>query len=337
MINILVTGVGGGVGQGIVKSLRMIKDLDIRLIVADMSPLASGLYSGDFIHMVPSANSSQYMIEIEKICNIYNIDYYFPGTDVELISCAKMSDYFKKNLDVDIFVSPLHVIEIADDKLKTSNFLKANGYAFPETLLPSQVCWDTIVFPVIVKPRVGCRSIGVYKTFSVDEAKIAIDSLTGPIVQEYLDGDEYTCTVAVCSGVVSDVLCLKRDLRAGDTFRAFPIKSELIENYVRSIAIDIGLEGSCNFQLRLNSNGMPVIFEINSRFSGTTPFCSLLGFNPVEFCLKSKLGLIYSSNIDYTKVVLRHWCEVVVSSEELRSIDIERQGSISESLVSSMM
>ena len=43
MINVLVTGAGGGVGQGVIKSLKIIKGLDIRIIAADMSELAAGL------------------------------------------------------------------------------------------------------------------------------------------------------------------------------------------------------------------------------------------------------------------------------------------------------
>ena len=42
MLNILVTGAGGGVGQGIIKSLKMIEDISINIITADMSELAAG-------------------------------------------------------------------------------------------------------------------------------------------------------------------------------------------------------------------------------------------------------------------------------------------------------
>ena len=37
MLNILVTGAGGGVGQGIIKSLKMIKDMQMNIIAADMT------------------------------------------------------------------------------------------------------------------------------------------------------------------------------------------------------------------------------------------------------------------------------------------------------------
>lgn len=337
MIKVLVTGMGGGVGQGIVKSLKLIDDLDIYIVTADMSELASGLYGGDYSYLVPAASDESYFDKIKLICASQNIDFYFPGTDVELIKCSKYSKELKESLGVEIIISPTNVIEIADDKYKTINFLKENGFHYPETFFPNEVDWDQIKFPLIIKPKVGCRSIGVHLVNNKNEAENAISSLEDPIVQEYIDGFEYTCTVAIYNDVVSEVLCLRRDLRSGDTFRAFPVKSDVIETYVKEIAIKIGISGSCNFQLRLTNSGIPKLFEINSRFSGTTPFCSYLGFNSVEFCLKAKLGIEYKSDIKYDKVVLRHWAEVVVEKDSLVELKENLQGNVSALKVSNLL
>jgi carbamoyl-phosphate synthase large subunit len=337
MITVLVTGVGGGVGQGIIKSLRLIKDIEIKIISADMSELASGLYGGDYSYLVPAASDSHYFDEIEKICLKNKVDFYFPGTDVELIKCAKSIKELKTKLNVEIVISPLNVIEVADDKLKTAVFLKENGFSHPQTWIPEEVVWYDMVYPLIVKPKVGFRSIGVHVVYTEYEAKSAIASLDGPIIQEYIDGDEYTCTIVFGKDCVSDVLCLRRDLRAGDTFRAFPVRNYDIESYVEKIALKLGIYGSCNFQLRLTPEGVPKVFEINSRFSGTTPFCSYLGFNPVEFYLKSMLGRVYKSDIDYSKVVVRHWCEVVVDKLQLDELKANRHGKVVPEMLSTML
>lgn len=336
MINVLVTGAGGGVGQGIIKSLNRITDLDINIIAADMSQLAAGLYGGNKSYLVPAASSVDYFDEIGKICSKENIDYYFPGTDVELLTCAKNSFCLQSDLNVKIILSPQSVIEIADDKMKTVQFLKDNGLSYPESWLPQEVSLENLHYPVIIKPRVGCRSIGVHLAQNPVHAKSIISSLKDPIIQEFIDGDEFTCTLAIVKGKVSEVLCLKRDLRSGDTYRAFPEKSHMIESYVREIAINLGIEGSCNFQLRVDKQGLPKLFEINSRFSGTTPFCTYLGFNPVEFCLKADLDIDYSPIIDYDKVILRHWTEVVIDKKQLEKLAINGVGSLSASCVSVM-
>ena len=43
-IRCLVTGAGGGVGQGILKCLKRIYDIDVDIIAADMSPYSAGLF-----------------------------------------------------------------------------------------------------------------------------------------------------------------------------------------------------------------------------------------------------------------------------------------------------
>ena len=75
------------------------------------------------------------------------------------------------------------------------------------------------------------------------------------------------------------------------------------------------IDGGCNFQLLLDENGEPKIFEINSRFSGTTPFCAQIGFNPAEFYLKGYMGIKTKIDIDYNSIILRYWAEVVVEKD----------------------
>jgi len=323
LINVLVTGAGGGVGQGIIKSLKMIVDLDIRIIAADMSELAAGLYAADAAYIVERCNSPTYLDSLKEIFEREAIDYYFPGTDVELMFCAKNKDSIGDRFGVKTVISSLDTIEIADDKFKTFSFLKKEGFSYPKTTwLKDFTAASGIDFPVIVKPAVGCRSIGVYKV--LDEAGLSnhLKNSSGVIVQELVGNEdsEYTCTVVKVKSALSSVLPLKRDLRSGDTFRASPVKSKIIEDYVRDVASVLDIEGSCNFQLRLDSNGIPKIFEINSRYSGTTPFCAQIGFNPVEYYLKHDLMMAYSPNIDYESMLLRYWSEVVVKKNTMKKL-----------------
>jgi carbamoyl-phosphate synthase large subunit len=314
MINILVTGAGGGVGQGIIKSLHLIRDLDIFIVAADMSELATGLYAGNRSYLVPGCNAKGYIERLEEIFDKDNIDFYFPGTDVELYFCAENKEYLEDKFDIKVVVSKQEAIEIADDKYQTYQFLKKNGLAHPQTLLPSEVT-PSLTLPTIVKPAIGCRSIGVSVEKSIESVMARLNKENGLVVQELIgcDDSEFTCTVVKVNDDISEVLILKRVLRSGDTYRAEPVESKIIADYVKLVAIKLDIEGSCNFQLRVDKDGIPKIFEINCRYSGTTPFCAQLGFNPVEFYLKRMLGLKYEYSIDYDSIVLRYWAEVLVN------------------------
>ena len=62
-----------------------------------------------------------------------------------------------------------------------------------------------------------------------------------------------------------------------------------------------------NFQLRVTERG-PVVFEINPRFSGTTPIRALFGVNEVEAVVKKLTGA--ESDSEYKEkdgVVIRHF------------------------------
>ncbi len=319
-MNILVTGAGGGIGQGVIKSLKMIKDIDIRIIATDINELSAGLYAVDKSYIIERHNSIYYLENLKEIFKKEKIDFYIPGTDLELKFCAKNKQIFKSKFNVHTIISSLEVIEISNNKFKTASFLKKHNFNFPKTIYLKDLDVKSAKFPLIIKPSVGCNSIGVYKINNLKELTPHLEDTKNVILQEYLGNDEteYTCTVVKIGNQISPVLVLKRKLRFGDTYKAEPIKSKKIEQYVFEVASKLEIDGGCNFQLRIDKYGKPKIFEINSRFSGTTPFCSQLGFNPVEFYLKKSLGLKCVINIDYNSTVIRYWSELVVKKSLLK-------------------
>lgn len=325
-MNVLVTGAGGGVGQGIIKCLKMIKDLDIRIIAADMSELSTGLFASNAAYLVEKCDSDKYLEILVNIFKKEEIDFYIPGTDIELKFCSINKKFLKDKYNVHTVVSSENVIDICNDKFKTSSFLKKNGLNYPKTAYLKDIDIKSINFPAIIKPSVGYRSIGVHKVNSVDELIPHIKNSKEYVIQEYIgdENTEYTCTLVKIGNELSPILSLKRILRSGDTYRAEPIKSEKIERYLLTVASNLEIDGGCNFQLRLDNDNEPKIFEINSRFSGTTPFCAQIGFNPVEFYLKRCQGQESIVNIDYNSVVLRYWSEIVVKKNLLNTLSKNR-------------
>jgi len=319
---VLVTGAGGGVGQGIVKAIRRIKDLPLTVIAADMSPYAAGLYAGDEALLVPAAKHPGYVTEMIAICRRHRVDVYIPGTDVELQVCSAAAERFKSEAGTELLVSSLEFVAMADDKYETSKTLERLGLPYPLSWLPGEVDPDALRYPVIVKPRQGCRSIGVDLVESAAALRTNLrDRNDDPLVQEYVstEDEEFTCTIAVVGDAASPVLPLRRVLRGGDTYQAEPVRDRRIEEVVRRFALTMGVHGSCNFQLRLD-RGTPKIFEVNARFSGTTPLCAQLGFNPVEFCLKALWGHPYDPEIRWDAVIFRHWAEIVVPKREVERL-----------------
>jgi len=323
MINVLVTGAGGGIGQGVIKSLRMIKDMDINIIATDMSKLATGLFASDVAYIIESCSSDNYLESLGKIFIDESVDFYVPGTDVELKFCAINKKIIKDEFKVHTIISSIETIEISDNKFLTSSFLKENDFNYPKTEYLEDIDYGLIEYPIIIKPSVGSTSIGVYKINNYDGLMPHLRKTKNILIQEYIgdESKEYTCTLVKVKDKLSPVLALRRVLRSGDTYKAEPVKSQKIEQYVLDVASKLDIDGGCNFQLRLDDFDEPIIFEINSRFSGTTPLCAQIGFNPIEFYLKNYLGINLEVDIKYNSIILRYWSEVVVEKNQVKKLD----------------
>lgn len=321
MTTVFVTGAGGGVGQGIIKALRLIDDVELRIVAADMSPLSAGLYAADLACIVPAASSPSYVDTLVKIFLDLDVDFYLPGTDVELEICAAAAERIRAEAGTRVVVVPTETVRIADDKYLTFEFLSSKGLGVPATFLPGTVDATALVYPAVVKPRSGCRSKGYRVVACQAELAAAVAEQPDSIIQEFVGtaDSEYTCTVVGINGNRSEPFVLRRWLRDGDTYRAVPVVDKTVSDYVSEVSATLELEGPCNFQLRVDG-GEPKLLEINARCSGTTPLCAQLGFNPLEYYLKAALGLEYQPAIRYGVTVLRYWAEMIVADEHVSAL-----------------
>lgn len=320
-MKVAVTGVGGGVGQSIIKSL---KNTPHEIVGIDGEVLATGLYCVPSGYVGLYANNSRFISSIKEICEKENCQVLFPGLDVELPFLADGKDKLEKNSELKVLVSSPEVIEIADDKLQTFNFLEKNGFPAVETYnLPDYE--GQLDFPVIIKPRKGgARSIGKYlikNEHQMDEIRKKLES-DNYVVQSHVKGDEYTCgSVSFEEGCIGNII-MKRQLRCGDTYKAFVQKDEKLSEFLIEVINALNPYGPCNVQLRIQ-DGIPYIFEFNARCSGTTASRSLAGFNePLMVCdyLEGK-----KPNFDIKEVViLRYWDEIMVEYNKIEKMSSNR-------------
>src|SRR5918911_5214528 len=90
---VLVTAAGSIVAQGIIKSLNLANGqkgnpVKYRIIGADMSPNAPGLYRSDNGIIIPPASSADYIEYLVKLCRQREVKAIFVGSDDELLTIA---------------------------------------------------------------------------------------------------------------------------------------------------------------------------------------------------------------------------------------------------------
>ena len=331
MKNILVTGAGALLGQGILRALSE-SDFEKIIFTADPNPLSAGHWLGNVAFTIPKATDENYINEIKKIVLEHRIDAILVGTDVELIKFSEVKTQFLIDFNCKIFVSCLDVIKIANDKFLTCEFLKDNGFPFPKSVMANNKLSllklkDELGFPLFAKPVDGARSLGLVKINNLGELLAVYGESSNLVVQEYLPDDlgEYTSGCIVIDGECKMITTLKRDLRDGNTYRAFrDAQTSRYDDVIKNIAEKLKPEGPVNFQFRI-LNGKPVIFEINCRFSGTTPIRSIFGFNEVEAVLKNYFfGTQFKNSNLKNGTVLRTWSDIFVNEEEINALENSR-------------
>ena len=169
---VLVTGVGGGVGQSIVKSLR---PTDYAVVGMDCDALAAGLYAVPRACIGRAAGDPEFIDAIIDVCREEHCSLVFPGVEPELLPLSEGAPRLAAE-GVTAIVSGPEVVRLCDDKLATAEFLAEHGFSAPTTM-PFTEDVDQSWFPFVLKPRHGgARSLHTYVVHDKAEFDIAAHS-----------------------------------------------------------------------------------------------------------------------------------------------------------------
>jgi carbamoyl-phosphate synthase large subunit len=302
-LTVLVLGVGGNVSQGILKALA-ISELQHRLVAACVDPDAPALFRADARYVSPPAADPGFGDWLVDVCEREGVDAVLSGVEPVLEALAAGVD----GLRATCVVSPPEVLEVGQDKLLTCRWLEKQGFAAPRCIDEG----DKADYPLIAKPRRGRSAGGVTE---IVEPFIGRDDY---VVQERLEGDEFTVG-CFCDreGQLRGSVAMRRELSHGTTVRAECGSYPEVRSEAERMAEKLRPLGPLNVQLKLTEDG-PVAFELNVRFSGTTPLRARLGFNEVEAALRHLV--LGEPPVDLPDarpgVVVRYWNEAYVSDGE---------------------
>jgi carbamoyl-phosphate synthase large subunit len=318
-ITVLVTGIGG-YGAQIVKALKLAKT-PYEIIGADMSSLCGAMQDVDHSYIISAARSKQYIDEILWICEKHSIKAVFPGTEIELQQLSLARERFE-NRKIFLPINSQNVLDICFDKEQTVNWLKKNGYAYPKTINVNSVenLEECDFYPVVLKPAVGgSGSSNLYlaqnKVELVTFGQYLLTVCKSFIIQEYVGSADSEYTVGVLcdmEGEIINSIAVKRNITSGlgskikianysgnkDVGDILAISTGITQGEIgnfpevtiqcEEIAKKMGCKSPVNVQCRL-VNDKVYIFEINPRFSGTTSFRAMVGYNEPDILVKKYL------------------------------------------------
>ena len=303
---------------------------------------APALWIADGYEQAPLIHSDSYPQFIEEYCIKNGIQLVISLFDIDLPILSKLKERFLV-LGITIVVADSWVVEMANDKWATYQFLKRHQFNTVLTYksIASFKCdfdHGKVDFPVFIKPRWGMGSIGLYKAENFEELNFYYKSVKKEIEQSYLyfeskltpnesvliqaqlPGKEYGLDIInnLKGEYQTTIVKQKLAMRSGETDSAViveePILSELGENIAKKlkhpaiIDVDVFFDGKT-----------PYVLEINARFGGGYPFSHAAGVNLPEAIIKWHLSkpvviselLTAKNNIKSMKGIM------IVSQEQL--------------------
>ena len=285
-INVLILGVGGNVSQGILTAIKS-SNLNCHIVGACISEESLGLYYCDTAYISPYANDPMFVDWVADICNKEKIDIIFSGVEENVMALEAKRKLFESKTRTLFISSTKEQLEIGSSKYKTAKWLQENGCNYPKSAAISNkeeldVLIKEVGFPLIAKPDSGKGSQGIFIVRSYEDLK----QIEGKdyCIQELLgdDGTEYTIACYVDKmGKSHHPLMMHRQLKHGTTFMAEIVQDDAIRKECEKICERFKPHGPLNIQLRIH-RGKPVCFELNVRFSGTTPIRARWKYNDVE-------------------------------------------------------
>lgn len=258
--------------------------------------------NADAFFLTPPIYGEKYIPALLNYCLENDINIVMSVFDMDLLVLAKNRDLFK-NHDITIILADEKVVEICNDKWKSFLFLQQLALHTPKTFLTIEnalaaIACGELAFPLMIKPRWGMASIGIYAADNEEELRVLGEKCRNDIMrshlkyessmtpneiilfQEKIEGQEYGLDIIndLTGNYVKTFVKKKIAMRAGETdlgetVSASPFE-ELAQRLSQKLRHEVILSVDC-----FMCNDDIYITEMNCRISGHYPLSHLAGVN----------------------------------------------------------
>jgi len=271
-------------------------------VFASNSVYTIGLQEADAYFISPLIYEDNYVQSLIDYCKSNSINAMISVFDIDLLVLSKAKEKIEAN-GIKLLLSGDSVVEVCNDKWKTYEFLVKNEIATPQTfkdirLLKQSIHDKSISYPIVIKPRWGMASMGIYiaenereldvfyekSVKEVNNSYLKFESSLTPddfiIFQEKLMGQEYG--LDVINDLKGEFVCVlpksKLQMRAGETDLGETVNPIKFDGLARKLSNllkhEVILSVDC-----FDVNGDLNVIEMNCRISGHYPLSHLAGVN----------------------------------------------------------
>ncbi|MCR8892489.1 ATP-grasp domain-containing protein [Bacteroides sp. ET336] len=298
MINILLTSAGRR--SYIVDYFKNTNG--IGKVHASNSHYSIALERADGYFISPLIYSENYIPSIINYCKENNVNAVLSLFDIDLLVLAKNKTLFENN-NIKLILADPKFVEICNDKWETYKFINNLGLNTPKTYLNKEdlkhdIKEGIISYPIIMKPRWGMASMGIYKVDNDLELDVFTEKCykdifksylkyessftrdNAIIYQEIINGEEYGLDVLNnLDGEYIDTFAKQKiAMRSGETDLGRTSSNLLFKDVAKIISSYSKHQGILSVDCFKNDKGIFII-EMNCRISGHYPLAYLAGFN----------------------------------------------------------
>ena len=335
-MKLLITSVGSLIGQNLLDSIESRRDV-LNVIGTNTVLENPRNFRCDTVYNVSRTDSKNFQKEFLVIIQKENPDLILPGRDEDCVFLCEIKEQYSEIFkDIIPFGSSL-VPKIMYDKYDSYLFCKKNQLPFADSFLYKKeskrsankklrAFIEMHKYPLVVKPRKGFGSQGVYFVINkhqIDEV-IQRDNI---LFQEYLGDPEeifkyqnvfkkgiplffqvpeekhYAAQAVIHpDGSLSEVFFTINTLVFGKNEYIEQVINREVEEITRKFAetfYKYGWYGPINIQMKLSKNGKWKAIELSARHTGSTSARNLLGFD--EFGLLTDIFIPESKIPNLTK------------------------------------
>lgn len=346
-LTVLVSACGAQFMPGLVDCLKDNGERNIRIVGVDMGDDPTVLQMVDVCHHVPRATDPAYIDTLLSICKEEKVDVVMPFMSVELMPLIDRLSEFEK-LGVKVSVSDRKSVEITNNKYSFYKFLKENNLPVPRfarirTSNDLVAACEECGYPksaVCVKATElsGSRGIRIIKPTtsrfdvlfnekpnsfytSMEDLLSTLeerDFMPEMMAMEYLPGGEGSVDLLAENGKILYMAYRESNVN----LHSIPQEATLMENkeayeIAEKVISALGLSGNADLDFKNDSEGHPVLMEINPRIAATMQIFKVGGLNLPYLRIKQLLGeKLPEVKINYGVKMKRRFQEMFYISEE---------------------
>lgn len=340
------------------------------IFVTNSSEISPAFQMADHSVVSPLIYSEEYIPFLLGFCRANGIKAIIPLFDIDLPVLARNKMRFLEE-GVEVLVSDPEVTDICNDKWKTYQFLKKEGFRTPRTFIhlddaASAARQGEVGYPLVVKPRWGMGSIAVYEADDEEELRILYKKSRRKVAETYLKyesegtleeavliqekvaGQEYGLdAINDLEGNYQNTICkMKYAMRAGETDCAVTVEDEALCRTGEELSRTLRQVGNLDVDVFM-VDGEPCVLEMNARFGGGYPFSHMAGANLPEAIVswlsgkaadatlfKYRVNIMSQKDINLVRIYPRPDARLVVESDvsRIRRALLALEGQLSPSL-----